>query len=165
MTEFATIMSVESLESYGFREYQLPGDAKHDRNWQYCLRDRLGKRLYVQVRLWKFSKYSTSDRNVEDSFDAYAQFDMNGPRTFNVDLSVRDMTPQQVVQWFDNLFTKMGCHHYESIDDYESESDCYNCQKCGAYLGELLSKNPTSLCPACQYETDTGFSKVKKARK
>lgn len=156
-------MKIEDLISYGFREWPInPQVDKHERHWQYCYRDNIGKKFFVNVRLWQFSKYSTADRPVEDSFDAYCQFDMNGPKTFNVDLSVRDMTPTQVVEWFNDLFNKMGCSYYER---YGHEDCCdyipSNCDKCGAYIPQPSG----AYCPKCQYQVDTGFIQPRILRK
>ncbi len=154
------IMTIESIIDYGFKEFDIHKDIdKHDRQWQYCLRDNIGKKFYVNIRLWAFSRYSTSERIVFDSFDAYCQFDLNGPKTFNVDLSVNNMSPDQVVDWFHNMFLVMNCSYYEKYsEDLEScENYCKNCNK-------YLTDNST-LCVSCQYECETGFQKFIPKRK
>jgi len=157
------IMTVESLLAYGFREWPVGQHDKHDRHWQFCKRDEKGKKLYVQVRLWAFSKYSNTERTVEDSFDADVQFDMNGPKTFNVNMSVNNMTPAQVVEWFEKMHDTMGCTHYElySDDRYneEGEQTSFDCDKCGRYLPPEEAVAPF-LCPGCKYETESGFKQV-----
>lgn len=154
------IMSIEQLISYGFKEYTKAPHDTFDRNWQYCLRTDLGKKLYVQVRLWEFSKYSTSERLVHNSFDAESQFDMNGPKTFNVNCSVNDMTPAQVVQWFERMHDRLGCTYYERYADDLYNDDgvqtAFNCEKCGRYLQPEEAVAPF-LCPGCKYEKETGF--------
>ena len=159
-----SIMTIESLVAYGFKEWPVnPQHDKHDRHWQFCKRDEKGKKLYVQVRLWAFSKYSNAERTVEDSFDADVQFDMNGPKTFNVNMSVNNMTPAQVVEWFEKMHDTMGCTHYElySDDRYneEGEQTSYDCDKCGRYLPPEEAVAPF-LCPGCKYETESGFKQV-----
>lgn len=151
------IMTVESLLDYGFKEYPTNDHEKFDRNWQFCKRDQKGKKLYVQVRLWGFSKYTTVDRIVHDSFDADVQFDMNGPKTFNVTISVNDMTPSQVVDWFDRMHDKMGCVHYELYEDDE-EMNPSQCE-CGKFLPPEDAMSPF-LCSRCKYEKESGFKPV-----
>lgn len=157
-------MTIDELVSYGFREWPIGQHDKHDRHWQYCVRDRLGKKLYVQVRFWQFSKYSRPDYEAKDSFDAYCQFDMNGPKTFNVDISVNDMTPQQVIDWFENMHVRMNCTYYEISGEFDDEGNrlTYNCEGCGAYLPQ-----PTEpyLCSACQYQKESGFKQPVPVRK
>ena len=155
------IMSIEQLVTYGFKEYTVNRHSTYDRNWQYCVRTPLGKKLHVDVRLWQFSKYSTPERGiVHDSFDAESQFDMNGPKTFNVQLSVNDMTPAQVVEWFERMHTKLGCVYYERYADEQYDEEgvqtSFNCEKCGRYLSpdEAVA---LFLCPGCKYEKDSGF--------
>lgn len=147
MSDIKPIMSIDSMLEYGF-DYD-----KHDRHWQYCVKDEIGKKFFVQIRLWNFSKYSNEEREVFDSFDAYVQFDLNGPKTFNVDLSVNDMSPDQVIDWFHDVFLAMNCSYYEKFsEDCEScENNCINCNK---YL-----KDGSRLCPDCSYEKETGFQK------
>lgn len=155
------IMKIEDLLSYGFKEWPInPKIDKHERHWQFCYRDKIGKKFYVQVRLWEFSKHSTSDRIVHDSFDAYCQFDMNGRKTFNVDFCVSDMVPSQVVDWVNDMFEKMNCTYYEK-DEQICEEHYGNCQECGAYIAPPVS----FLCPKCQYKADTGFKQPKQRRK
>jgi len=157
----APIMTVDALVAYGFREWPIGQHDKHDRHWQYCLRTELGKKLYVQVRLWAFSRYSSPERGrVHDSFDAEAQFDMNGPKTFNISCSVNDMTPAQVVDWFEGVHTRMGCTYYEKYADElyneQGEKTHYNCEECGRYLPPEEAVAPF-LCPGCKYEAESGF--------
>lgn len=153
-------MTIEELISYGFKEWPINrGLDKHDRHWQYCVRDKIGKKYFVQVRLWEFSKYSKPDNPVQDGFDAYCQFDMHGPKTFNVDLSVTNMTPAQVVEWFGNVFDKLGCTYYESANDENCTPDGH-CETCGAYI-----TIKESYCPKCQYQIDTGFKRGKYPRR
>lgn len=156
------IMKIEDLISYGFKEWPInPEFDKHDRHLQYCYRDENGKKFYVNVRFWQFSKHSNLDRVVEDGFDAYCQFDMNGPRTFNVDLSVRDMTPGQVVEWFNQLFDKLGCSYYEKHEHEHKDHISNNCNKCGAYVTPEDIHSTSTYCPKCQYQVDTGFIQPK----
>ena len=158
------IMTIESLLDYGFREWPKSNHDNHDRHWQFCKSDEKGKKIYVTVRLWEFSKYSDSDRGyVEDSFDAESQFDMNGPKTFNVNISVNNMTPGQVVDWFERMHHLMGCTYYEL---YEREDKSPNsCNKCGKFLPHDEAVDPF-LCPPCKYEHDSGFIKpvIKKVK-
>lgn len=152
------IMTIESLLDYGFKEWPKSQHDKHDRHWQFCKLDEKGKKIYVIVRLWEFSKYSTPDREVADSFDAEVQFDMNGPKTFNVNMNdVDDMTPSQVVDWFERMHNLMGCTHCELYDEREDETT-HNCNKCGKFLSPEESFDPF-LCPPCKYEHDSGFLK------
>lgn len=158
------IMTIESLLDYGFKEWPVAEHDKHERHFQFCKRDQKGKKLYIQVRFWEFSKYSSKERGtVLDSFDAQAQFDMNGPKTFEVTLSVNDMSPNQVVEWFEHMHNVMGCTYYElyADDQYneDGEQTSYNCDKCGRYLAVEDSISPF-LCPGCKYEQDSGFKPV-----
>ena len=107
---------IDNLLSYGFKEYPINSYDTHDRNFQYCLKTDRGKKLFVQVRLWQFSKYSKPDNIVEDSFDAYCQYDMRRDKTFNVSLTTYDMSPDEIVKWFDNVFEKLGCSYYEEYN-------------------------------------------------
>jgi hypothetical protein len=154
-------MNIQALLDFGFKEFPKNPHDTFDRNWQYCLRDEKGKKIFIQVRLWAFSKYSSSERTVDDSFDAKCQFDMRGPKTFNVTTNVNDMTPRQVVDWFDGIHTKMGCVYYELYDDdlYDEEGSkiAYNCLNCGIFLGVFQEKNTDELCEKCRYEKETGF--------
>jgi hypothetical protein len=152
-------LTIEELENFGFKEYPRAESNKErwDRNWQYCLRDKKGKKLFVEVRLWCFSRYSRPDNIVYDTFDAECQFDMHGAKTFNVTINVNDMTPQQIVEWFENMHTKMNCVYYE-LYDYDTESVPNACGKCRRYLSPDDAVQPY-LCPICKYEYDTGFKK------
>ena len=159
------IMTIESLIDFGFKEYSVSAHSSHNRNWQYCLRTPVGKKLYVQVRLWCFSQYSSPERGeVQDSFDADCQFDMNGPKTFNVNCSVNDMTPAQVVEWFNNLHDKMGCTYYEMCNEHiDEENKIHNCTQCGNWLPPEEAVDPF-LCQPCKYEKETGFKKPLKTK-
>jgi predicted RNA-binding Zn-ribbon protein involved in translation (DUF1610 family) len=88
---------------------------------------------------------------------------MNGPKTFNVNISVNNMTPAQVVEWFERMHDIMGCTHYElySHEQYneEGEKTSYSCDKCGRYLPQEEAVAPF-LCPGCKYETESGFKQV-----
>lgn len=151
------VMTIESLLSYGFKEYNRNAGEKHDRNWQFCLRTKEGKKLFVDVRLWEFSRYSTPENKVQDSFDAKCQFDMNGPKTFNVDISVNDMTPAQVVEWFNDMFNKMSCTYYERYDeDDRPDSPPGSCVTCKRWLPPANRISPY-LCEECKYELESGF--------
>lgn len=159
-------MTVESLLDYGFKEYPTNEHDKHDKNWQYCVRTPKGKKLFVQIKFWQFSRYSNGERGlVQDAFSADCQFDMRGSKTFNVDISVNDMTPKQVVEWFDDMFNKMNCTYYECYSDenYDDEGNqvAYNCEQCGKYLGRDSEK----YCPECKYELDSGFRQYVPKRK
>lgn len=156
----ANIMTIEALVAYGFREWPVAQHDKHDRHWQFCKRDEKGKKLFVTIRLWEFSKYSSPERGqVQNSFDADCQLDMNGPKTFNVNISVNDMTPHQVVEWFENMFDRMGCTYYElyhhELYDDEGKQTHYNCQSCGRYLPPPEAVEPY-LCQTCSYQHDSG---------
>ncbi len=148
-------MKINDLLSYGFKELPINQYDKHDRQWQFCYRNKIGKKFFVLVRLWQFSRYSTKERPYQDGFDASCQFDMNGSRAFNVELSVNDMTPNQVVEWFDTMFDKLNCTYYERYDS-ECDYNLNNCNDCGAYLSSPILSN---LCPKCLYKADTGFIK------
>jgi hypothetical protein len=111
------MLTVEAIEQYGFKECKkLPHD-NYDRCWALMIHDKYGKKFQVVIKFWNFSKYSRHDRVVEDSFSADCQFDMRGPKTFNVDIHAKDMTPQEIVNWFDNMFQKMECTYYERYND------------------------------------------------
>ena len=110
-------MDIASLEQFGFKEWPTCPPDRHDRHWQYCRKDEHGKRFFVQVRLWRFSKYSTDVRLVGDSFDAWCQYDLHGKRTFDVIVSVSDMTPAEVVAWFNDVWEKLGCTYYEKWEE------------------------------------------------
>jgi len=157
------IMTIESLVAYGFKEWPVNQHDKHDRNWQFCKRDERGKKLFVTIQLWAFSKYSNADRKVEDSFAADSSFDMNGPKTFNVNTNVNYMTPAQVVEWFERMHTIMGCTYYELYADEQYNEDgektSFNCDECGIYLPPEDAVAPF-LCPSCKYQKDTGFKQV-----
>ena len=129
------IMTIESLISYGFKEYKPNQHDKFDRVFQYCKRDKIGKKFFVNVRFWMFSKYSRSDQVANDSFDASCQFDMRKEKTFDVTISVNDMTPSQVVDWFAEMFVLKNCAYYEKYAyDENEEQVSFNCNECGRYL-------------------------------
>lgn len=111
------MLTVEEITKFGFKEGRILPHDQFDRCWHFMLRDEIGKKFQVTIKFWKFSKYSTPQNEVIDSFSAECQFDMNGPRTFDVDISVKDMTPQEIVDWFNNMFEKMGCTYYERYDE------------------------------------------------
>jgi hypothetical protein len=162
------IMNIESLLAYGFKEFDVNKHDKHERNWQFCKRDEKGKKFYVLVRLWEHSKWSNpsglgSDAFpliFEDAFDATCQFDMNGPKTFDVTINVIDMLPGQVIDWFDQIHNKMCCSYYElySYDQYDEDGNrvLFNCKNCGKYLPHEEALEPF-LCFSCKYENDSGF--------
>lgn len=155
-----SIMTIESLVAYGFKEYSKNTHEHFDRAWQYCVRDKKGKKFFVNVRLWEFSKYSRPDNIVHDSFDSACQFDLRGPKTFDVTCSVNNMTPSQVIDWYENLFNRMNCYYYEIYADcdYDDEGEkiSFSCEKCGLYLGR---NSVVSLCDSCSYQIETGFLK------
>ena len=112
------MLTIDEIEKFGFKEFKVLPHDKHDRVWAKMICDDIGKKFNVVIRFWQFSKFSNDERGkIEDSFDATCQFDMRGKRTFDVDVSVRDMTPQQIVDWFDNMFQKMECTYYERYHD------------------------------------------------
>lgn len=108
-------MDVESLLEFGFKEFPVHRQiANHDRNWQFCQRDNRGKRFYVQVRFWKFSKYPEG----RDAWDAYVQFNMRKEPTFNVTMFVlEETTPAEVVDFFQTMWEKLECEYYEELVD------------------------------------------------
>ena len=112
-------MTKQELIDYGFRPYQpnLQFRDRFDEGWQFCQRDGLGKKFFVNIQFWDFAKYSNSIHTVDSGWDAWVQFDMYGHRTYNVHLnSVRDMTPAEVVDWFENIWIKMRAVYYERYD-------------------------------------------------
>jgi hypothetical protein len=114
------MLSPESLVQFGFREWPTCPSDRHDRQWQYCVADQRGKKFYVQVYLWQFSKYSTPDHPVADSWSANVQFNTfadDKRDVFDVDLHVRDKSPEDIVAWFDDLFVKLECEYYEQWSD------------------------------------------------
>lgn len=115
MTESATTQAfIDALLAFGFKEFPIHQQLdRHDRHWQFCKRDEVGKRFFVQVRLWRFSKYSNAERVVDDSWDAQCQFDMCGERTFDVTTHFQIPSPQEIVDWFNNVWERMGCTYYE----------------------------------------------------
>lgn len=165
------IMAIQSLLAYGFKEYDVNKHDKHERNWQFCKRDEKGKKFYVLVRLWEHSKWQApaGNHHIDDAFEAVCQFDMNGPKTFDVSVNVTDMIPEQVVDWFDQIHNKMCCTYYElySDDQYDENGDriLFNCNNCGKYLPQEEAVEPF-LCPSCKYENDSGFKPyVRKLKK
>lgn len=156
------IMNIESLVAYGFKEYTKHSMDHFDRVWQYCVKDKKGKKYFVNVRLWCFSKYSQPDNVVHDSFDSSCQFDLRGPKTFDVSCSVNNMTPSQVIDWYENIFNRLNCHYYEVYenDDFDEEGQkvFFSCEECGLYLSNDYDG---LLCASCSYQKETGFIKPK----
>jgi hypothetical protein len=111
------MLTIEQIENFGFQKGRVLSHDNFDQCWYYMLRDEVGKKFQVVIKFWKFSKYSTAERKVDDSFSAECQFDMRGPKTFNVDLNVNNMSPQEIVNWFDNMFQKMNCTYYQKYED------------------------------------------------
>lgn len=107
-------MTIDELEAAGFRENTPYHGSPHDREWWKTVRGPggEGKKFPLQVRLWRFSKYSTPDRPAEDGWDAKAYFEgFSGAEGhgFWVERSCRDETPDQVVAWFHNVWRRLGC--------------------------------------------------------
>lgn len=154
------VMTIESLVAYGFKEYTKNSMDQFDRVWQFCVKDKKGKKFFVNVRLWCFSKYSRPDHVVHDSFDSSCQFDLRGPKTFDVTCSVNNMTPAQVVDWYENMFNRMNCYYYEIYEhgDFDDEGIkiSFSCENCGVYLG---SASTNIFCASCAYQKETGFLK------
>ena len=111
------MLTIDEIEKFGFKEFKILKHEKYDRVWAKWIKDDVGKKFNVVIKFWQFSKYSTDERPVEDSFSASCQFDIRGKKTFDVDLHVRDMNPQEIVDWFDNMFHKMECAYYEKYED------------------------------------------------
>lgn len=149
------ILTIQELIDYGFKEYPKNSHDNFDRVWQYCVKDKIGKKFFVNVRFWEFSKYTKPDHIVYDSFDATCQFD--GSKCFDVSIIVSDMKPYQIIDWFDRIFYSMNCIYYECYD--EPIDDCItisNCKKCGLYLDEIYRKE-LFLCHNCDYTEKYGF--------
>lgn len=149
------ILKIQELIDYGFKEYPKNSHDNFDRVWQYCLKDKIGKKFFVNVRLWEFGKYTKPDHIVHDSFDATCQFD-NGNRCFDVFIIVSDMKPYQIIDWFDQMFYSMKCVYYEHFIENSSSNLISNCKKCGLYLDEIYRKE-LFLCQNCDYTEKYGF--------
>lgn len=146
-----SVKKIKSLVSFGFKEYKTNNFDKHDRVFSYCLSDKIGKKFYISVRFWEMSKYSDANRTIDDAFDAICQFDVNGKRTFDVTTKVTDMSPQQIVDWFNNVFISLKCEYYELYEEV-----LLHCKKCDSFIG---ANNITGFCDRCQYILDSGFLK------
>lgn len=74
-----------------------------------------GRRFSGRIRLQGVQ--GSTPGEIPDGWDAWCQFGMRKEKTFNVELMFRNMTPAEVVEWFDNMFEKLGCDHYELNDE------------------------------------------------
>jgi hypothetical protein len=112
-------MTIDELVSFGFKEWSVNKDMdRHDRHWQYCRKDCVGKKFFVQVRLWAFSKYSKPNMEVKDTMDSFAQLKTKDGHVFHLELlCVDNMTPQQLVDWYNDVHTKLNCSYYSIWND------------------------------------------------
>lgn len=104
---------IEDLEKFGFKEYKVSLPDRHDRNWGYSHRDERGKKFFIELQMWEFSRYSTQGNKVEDRFSAECHYE-KGLKSFRVILSVNDMSPKEIIDWFDDIHAKLGCDYYEN---------------------------------------------------
>lgn len=102
-------LTIEALESFGFKKYKpCVTIDKFDIGFSYFVEDEKGRKFNINVRFWDNTKYG-----MPNCFDTSVQFNKNG-KTFNVQiLRVCEMTPQEIVLWFDDMFDKMGCDYYD----------------------------------------------------
>ena len=113
-------LSEDSLLSAGYKKYPPPSRERYDTLYQKRIRDAAGTRYFVNIRFWRFSKYSTEDEQVPDGWDAWVQYNSHSYSThptFNVELSCREITPAQVEGFYDRVWSLMGCDYYERDDD------------------------------------------------
>lgn len=110
-------MNAEQLQAAGFRSYSPNRDIgdRWTESWCYTRRDEQHNRLFhVHVRFWRHSDYSTHERPVEDGWDAWGQFrDSNGHAFHLTLLSVRYLSPPQVIDWFESAWSRLDCLSYD----------------------------------------------------
>lgn len=109
-------LTQNDLKDFGFRTYPVSPIHRHNANWQIDKWDVNGIQFYVNVRWWDNSEARArlaSQGTVEDGFDAWCQF--NAVRdTFDVTkLSVVEMTPFEIVSWFETIWKALRCDYYE----------------------------------------------------
>lgn len=104
---------IRGLLAHGFRETPKGSHDPHDRQWWFSVRDGRGVRYAVQVRLWRFSRYSHTGGNgeVQDGWDAVCHLKEADGSDFRVDRSVRQETPESIVSWFGGVWAKLGCEY------------------------------------------------------
>lgn len=155
------LLTVKQLLSFGFKKIS---SSHKESVYQYCLRDGKGIKFYVEVTHRFNLQPSITRQDVVDNLgdDAYlhtywanCQFDLNGPKTFDVNMNVGDMSPDQIIAWFSDMFDRMGCTYYES----KEEKKTAHCLKCGLFLGK--EPNELYLCDSCEYAHTTGFRRIK----
>jgi hypothetical protein len=108
----------DELVAAGYRTWTPSSADRYDLLYQKRVKDDRGTRYFVNVRFWRFSKYSTPERPVEDGWDAEARFDgRGGSRSFAVSTSVRHDTPAEVEAFFARVWDAMKPGYYEVNDD------------------------------------------------
>lgn len=103
------MLTAEALIEYGFKRF--PPNHVLDRwtcGYQFCVRDSVGKRLFVNVRYW--------DSFERIAWDAEVSFDLDGEPLRVLRLSVASMAPAEIVDWFSDIHAKLGCDYYEKYE-------------------------------------------------
>lgn len=104
---------IADLLSFGYKEFPVAQHERQDANWRFKVKDKFGIKLFVQVRFWRLSRYSTQSTKIDDSFDAWCQFNKSSDY-FKVELGCVDkMSPAEIIEWFNNVFEKLNCNYYE----------------------------------------------------
>lgn len=93
-------MNPLALEQFGFRERKPSAIDNCDRLWGYTVKDQIGRRFPITVRLWDFRKYN-ADRLGWDAV-AHMKVRINGRENF-IELlltSVEGMSPEEIVDYY-----------------------------------------------------------------
>ena len=108
-------LTERSLLEFGFKEYPVSKHLHDEHEKQYCymVKDEIGKKFQIVVRFWQHSKYSTPDHLILDGWDARCQFNTYNDDTFDVIKSVAHQSPQEIVDWFENVHEKLEAAYYK----------------------------------------------------
>lgn len=100
------------LVRLGCREAQTSPYDQRDRKWWYSARDEVGVRWVMEVRFWRFSKYSKPDSPVEDGWDVEVHFKLDEDNCFRMTRSIRHMDSlDPVVEFCESMWRQMGCDY------------------------------------------------------
>lgn len=100
------------LTELGFKEYPVQTFHNFDSHFYktiYKKKDDNDKNdsLLLEVKFWRFSKYSTVNNAVDDCWSCEGHFEISG-KCFRVDCSIQEDELSSVVEWFKSIFVKLG---------------------------------------------------------
>lgn len=109
------LITKENLLKSGYRAYKTNIKTNNEcyvESYEKRFDDEKGKKYFIHYDCYDNRRLSKHITKID--FQAKAQFNTN-KETFNITYLINNTTIEDVEQFFEEIFKKMNCKHYEEI--------------------------------------------------